>query len=296
MENIEKIKDYDLKNFALFQDYGITKELRQRFWITIYKNESEWFYRITFNAKDIKLYENILNKFSISESNFIQKGFNLTKDLICNENNKDKLLNLINEMVNLDKIICSKNEEIYKKNKNIAESLIKYIYSLGFNPWKSSNEQYSFPTELKEIVTKKFLIENKHIEDFKMKLQNVIFEGYNNHLETLKLSQNQQISQKNYSNEENNKYDLLESDKYFKLGLALYEYQYGENGSFQKILNIVNSNKYDEDIEKIFDDINEEEIDHKILKNLIHYTDVLIYSKNQDLINKYFEEKKYKYH
>lgn len=291
MENIEKLKDYDLKNFVLFQDYGITKELRQRFWITIYKNEIEWFYRITFNAKDIKFYENVLNKFSLSESDFIQKGFNLTNDLICNENNKDKLLHLINEMANLDKIICSKNEELYKKNKNIAESLTKYIYSLGFNPWKSSNEQYSFPTELKEIVTKKFMIENKHIEALKIKLQNIVFEGYNNQLETFnELSPNKELSQNDLSNKENNKYELLESDKYFKLGLALYEYQYGENGSFKRIINILNGNKYDEDIEKIFDDINEEEIDHKILRNLIHYTNVLSFSKNQDLINQYFEE------
>ena len=85
MENIEKLKDYDFKNFALVQDYGITKELRERFCITIYKNESEWFYRITFNAKDIKFYENVLNKFSLYESDFIQKGFNLTNDLICND-------------------------------------------------------------------------------------------------------------------------------------------------------------------------------------------------------------------
>lgn len=291
MENIEKLKDYDLKNFALVQDYGITKELRQRFCITIYKNESEWFYRITFNAKDIKFYENVLNKFSLSESDFIQKGSNLTNDLICNENNKDKLLNLINEMAKLDKVICSKNEEIYKTNKNIAERLTKYIYSLGFNPWKSSNEQYSFPTELKEVVTKKFMIENKHIEELKTKLQNIVFEGYNNQLETFnELSPNKEISKNYLSNEENNKYELLKGDIYFELGLALYEYQYGENGSFQKILNIVNSNKYDKDIEKIFDDINEEEIDHKILRNLIHYTDVLSYSKNQDLINQYFEE------
>ena len=147
---------------------------------------------------------------------------------------------------------------------------------------------FNFPSEFKSIVDNKLMFSLGQINTFIKDLRNITIEGYEEsqiEMNTLKIKDDSE------NNIIINDYKLLQADKYFKLCLALYEYQYGENGTFEKILNIVNGSKYDENKKKIFDDINEDEIDHKILKNLIHYTSVLNYSKNKDLINQYFEEK-----
>ncbi len=282
MENISKLKDYDNKSI-----------LSKRLNIHVIKKESQFFYRIQIFEKELNLFQEIFKTCGINDLHKVAKASNYIEcELFCDLNNRNKLLNLIEKIKEYDTVIYEKNELIKKENKKTLENLLKYVYSLGFKPfipWVSPQDKmFNFPSEFKSIVDNKLMFSLEKINTFIKDLRNITIQGYEesqremNALKTGAFSENNIII---------NDYKLLEADKYFKLGLALYEYQYGENGSFEKILNIVNGSKYDENIEKIFDDINEDEIDHKILKNLIHYTSVLNYSKNQDLINQYFEEK-----
>lgn len=284
-----KLENHDLKSLYFFQDKNTFKEKRNKFNINISKEQNNIYYHIFFLESYYDFFKQLLIKYDIN--NFQVLNYSETK-LICNKENMDKLINVLNEMQNEDIKIYEKNLIIQENNKKIYNDLIKNIYSLGFSPWKNTNKQFLFPEELKQQALNKFSYTLAEINNRRKEIYNVIIEGYNLSLNSL----NDEINIENSTKDtplslESNYYYFkkLDEDKYFQLGLAYYLFQY-EGESFKKVKNILNSYFFENKIEDNLEKIELGEIDPKLSRIVYHYTEILSYSKNNELIKEYFKQ------
>lgn len=284
-----KLENHDLKSLYFFQDKNTFKEKRNKFNINISKEQNNIYYHIFFLESYYDFFKQLLIKYDIN--NFQVLNYSETK-LICNKENMDKLINVLNEMQNEDIKIYEKNLIIQENNKKIYNDLIKNIYSLGFSPWKNTNKQFLFPEELKQQALNKFSYTLAEINNRRKEIYNVIIEGYNLFLNSLNDEINIENSIKdNPLSLESNYYYFkkLDEDKYFQLGLAYYLFQY-EGESFKKVKNILNSYFFENKIEYNLEKIELGEIDPKLSRIVYHYTEILSYSKNNELIKEYFKQ------
>lgn len=284
-----KLENHDLKSLYFFQDKNTFKEKRNKFNINISKEQNNIYYHIFFLESYYDFFKQLLIKYDIN--NFQVLNYSETK-LICNKENMDKLINVLNEMQKEDIKIYEKNLIIQENNKKIYNDLIKNIYSLGFSPWKNTNKQFLFPEELKQQALNKFSYTLAEINNRRKEIYNVIIEGYNLSLNSL----NDEINIENSTKDtplslESNYYYFkkLDEDKYFQLGLAYYLFQY-EGESFKKVKNILNSYFFENKIEDNLEKIELGEIDPKLSRIVYHYTEILSYSKNNELIKEYFKQ------
>ena len=173
-----KLENHDLKSLYFFQDKNTFKEKRNKFNINISKEQNNIYYHIFFLESYYDFFKQLLIKYDIN--NFQVLNYSETK-LICNKENMDKLINVLNEMQNEDIKIYEKNLIIQENNQKIYNDLIKHIYLLGFNPWKNTNKQFLFPEELKQQALNKFSYTLAEINNRRKEIYNVIIEGFDFH-------------------------------------------------------------------------------------------------------------------